>query len=218
MAEGLARYVRQYRLELNHKGLGAWTRLANEKNLYVLTALFFYWLEHLRVPLFTSEELTTIVLHAPDPRTTLMKLPLEISATIDYILHFVGNLEPEKEALEGTLKRFAAAITHRVVPTVSDTIIYQGFHNYIPDKGKPVIFLLKRKRFTWTVNYNLFSFAGRARKLNDGTLNKLMTALYGIVHIHNSNLIPPPEPEHKPIGAARMEEQARLEAERAAAV
>lgn len=43
---------------------------------------------------------------------------------------------------------------------------------------------------------------GKARKLNDGTLNKLMTALYRIVHLHNSKLIPPPEPEPKPIGAA----------------
>lgn len=45
-------------------------------------------------------------------------------------------------------------------------------------------------------------FLGKPRKLNDGTLNKLMTALYGIVHLHNSNLVPPPEPEQKPIGAA----------------
>lgn len=136
MAEGLARYVRQYRLELNHKGLGAWTRLANEKNLYVLSALLYYWLEHLRVPLFTSEELTTIVLHAADPRTTLMKLPSEISIVVDYILHFVANLEPEKDALEAMLKRLAASITHRIVPTVPETIVHPGFHTVIPDKGK----------------------------------------------------------------------------------
>lgn len=135
MAEGLARYVRQYRLELNHKGLGAWLRLANEKNLYVLTALLYYWLEHLRVPLFTSEELTTIVLHASDPRATLMKLPLEISSTVGYILHFVANLEPDTNALQAVLKRMAASITHRIVPTITETIIHQGFHTVIPDKG-----------------------------------------------------------------------------------
>ncbi len=60
MVEGLARYVRQYRMELNHKGVGAWIRLGNEKNLYVLTSLFLLWLEHLRVPLLGSEELTTV--------------------------------------------------------------------------------------------------------------------------------------------------------------
>ncbi|CAL8084162.1 unnamed protein product [Orchesella dallaii] len=174
MSEGLARYVRQYRLELNHKGLGAWSRLAKEKNLYVLTTLLYFWLEHLRVALFGSEELTTVVLHASDARATLRKLPLEISATVDYIFNFIANLEPEPDELEAILKRFAAAITHRIVPTVTETVIHQGFHTQIPDKGK-------------------------SRKLNDGTLNKLMTVLYGIVILHNSNLqLPPARMEEKP--------------------
>lgn len=136
MAEGLARYVRQYRLELNHKGLGAWSRLTKEKNLYVLTSLVYYWLEHLRVPLLTSEELTTVVLHAADARATLRKLPLEVSTTVDYIFHFIANLEPaDPLELEAVLKRFAAAITHRIVPTVNEITIHQGFHTTIPDKG-----------------------------------------------------------------------------------
>jgi hypothetical protein len=93
MVEGLAKYVRQYRLELNQKGVGTWIRLANEKNLYVLTCLMFLWLEHLRNPVLGSEELTNVVLHANDIPETLRRLPPESASTLDYILHF-GQFSP----------------------------------------------------------------------------------------------------------------------------
>lgn len=134
MVEGLARYVRQYRLELNHKGMGAWMRLSNEKNLYVLTALFLLWLEHLRVPLLGSEELTTVVLHA-DPSDALKRLPSEVALSIDYIIHFLANLDPEEGSVEAVLRRLAASFTHRIVPSTATIKVYLGFHTQSSEKG-----------------------------------------------------------------------------------
>lgn len=136
MVEGLARYVRQYRLELNHKGAGAWIRLSNEKNLYVLTALFYLWLEHLRIPLLGSEELTIVVLQATDPQVTLKKLPFEVAITLDYVLHFFANLDPGVHELEAMMKRVAAALTHRTVPSTPNMKVYTGFHTQNPEKGE----------------------------------------------------------------------------------
>jgi hypothetical protein len=136
LVEGLARYVRQYRLELNQKGLGAWIRLAHEKNLYVLTALMYLWLEHLRVPLLGSEELTTVVLYASSPTTTLRKLPLEAAFTLDYTLAFIANLSVEGDELDGILRRLAAAFTHRIVPSSATIKVHLGFHTQNAEKGK----------------------------------------------------------------------------------
>jgi hypothetical protein len=135
MAEGLARYVRQYRLELNQKGLAAWNRLSNEKNLYVLSALLLLWLEHLRHPLLGSEELTNVVLRASDHRETLRRLPLETSKTLDYLLHFVANLEPEPLQLENILRRLSASLTLRTVFSTKDMTIHPGYHSINHEKG-----------------------------------------------------------------------------------
>jgi len=135
MSEGLARYVRQYRLELNHKGVGAWTRLSNEKNLYVLTALFFLWLEHLKLPLFGSEELTNIVLRAAILEETLKRLPVDVAHTVDYILRFFVHLDPSDEYIEPLLKRLAASLTHRSVSSSQSRPIPRGFHEQTTEKG-----------------------------------------------------------------------------------
>lgn len=137
MAEGLSRYVRLYRVELNQKGMGAWVRLANEKNLYVLTALLFLWLEHLRVPILGSEELTIIVLRANDVQETLRRLPVETASTVDYLLHFVANLDPEEEYLEVIMRRIAASLTHRIVATPKNGTmkVFNGFHTTNHEKG-----------------------------------------------------------------------------------
>ena len=129
MTEGLSRFVRQYRFELNQKGVGAWVRLSRETNLYVLTALFLLWLEHLRTPLLGSEELTTIVLQANDHQETLKRLPFEVSTTLDYVLHFMANLDPKDNELDVMLRRLSASLTMRIVPSTQDTQIYPGFHS-----------------------------------------------------------------------------------------
>lgn len=136
MSEGLARFIRQYRLELNQKGIGAWTRLANEKNLYVLTGLLFFWLEHLRYPILGSDELTTFVLHGNDYTETLARLPLETAATLEYLLRCVTMLEPSSIYLEALLRRLSAALTQRTVFSTKDMVNYAGYHSVLPEKGK----------------------------------------------------------------------------------
>jgi len=187
LVEGLARYVRQYRLELNHKGLGAWIRLSNEKNLYVLTALFYLWLEHLRVPLLGSEELTTVVLYASDPQTTLRKLPLEVAYTVDYTLHFVANLNPGEHELEGILRRIAAALTQRIVPSTQHVKVHLGFHTQNAEKGKLVVLFVVK----FVIEIALGLLSGKARKVSEGTLSKLMSVLHGIVAQKKAGLFEP---------------------------
>ncbi|CAG7815757.1 unnamed protein product [Allacma fusca] len=168
LVEGLARYVRQYRIELNRSGVGAWIRLSNEKNLYVLTALLYLWMEHLKSPILGPEELTNVVLHAHDIQETLRRLPPESASTLDYLLHFVANLDPEEHHLEVILRRIGASLTHRIVPSTKTAKVYLGFHTTNHEKGKP-------------------------RKLNEGTLSKMMLVLNGLVDRYKNGILVPIE-------------------------
>lgn len=152
MVEGLSRFVRQYRFELNQKGLGAWIRLSRERNLYVLTALLLLWLEHLRGPLLGSEELTTIVLHATNHQETLRRLPFEVATTLDYLLHFIANLDPTEHELQRMLRRLAASLTMRTVLGTNEMEIHQGFHTINYEKSKLKVTKLFVK------NYKLLKF------------------------------------------------------------
>jgi len=138
MSEGLARFIRQYRLELNQKGVGAWTRLGNEKNLYILTGLLFLWLEHLRHPLLGSDELTTVVLHSYDHLETLRRLPTETSNTLEYLFRCIATLEPTPLEMEIILRRLSASLTQRTVFSTKDMITHAGYHSIITEKGRQV--------------------------------------------------------------------------------
>lgn len=72
-----------------------------------------------------------------------------------------------------------------------------------------LFFALNINRGTFACIKHAFKlrFVGKSRKLNDGTLNKLMTFVYGAVAIHNSNLQPPPEPDEKPTTSKAAETQ-----------
>jgi protein tyrosine phosphatase domain-containing protein 1 len=75
LSDGMRKYIRQYRVDLNHRD-SAWTKLQMEKNLYVLTGLLYDWLEHLRVPILGKDDLTYIVILGNQPAACLKKLDL----------------------------------------------------------------------------------------------------------------------------------------------
>lgn len=84
LREGMKKYIRQYRVDLNYKQ-SAWTRLQTEKNLYVITGLMYDWLEHLKVPILSRDDLSYVVLMGNHPEACLKKLDL-VSSHISYFL------------------------------------------------------------------------------------------------------------------------------------
>lgn len=71
-------------MDLNYRQ-SAWTRLQMEKNLYVLTGLMYDWLEHLKVPILSRDDLSYVVLLGNHPEACLKKLDL-VSCVIYYFL------------------------------------------------------------------------------------------------------------------------------------
>jgi len=62
--------LEQYRSSLNYK-LSAWDRLDTEINIWVLAALLFEWLEHLKTPILDKDSITYIVIHCDNLVTIL---------------------------------------------------------------------------------------------------------------------------------------------------
>ena len=85
--DGIKKYIKQYKVDLNHRQ-SAWTRLQVERNLYVLTGLLYDWLEHLRVPVLSRDDLSYIVILGNHPEACLKKLDL---VSYNFLLHFAGR-------------------------------------------------------------------------------------------------------------------------------
>jgi len=75
LSDGIRKYIKQYKVDLNHRH-SAWTRLQVEKNLYVLTGLLYDWLEHLRLPVLSRDDLSYIVILGNHPEACLKKLDI----------------------------------------------------------------------------------------------------------------------------------------------
>jgi len=75
LSDGIRKYIKQYKVDLNHRQ-SAWTRLQVEKNLYVLTGLLYDWLEHLRLPVLSRDDLSYIVILGNNPEACLKKLDI----------------------------------------------------------------------------------------------------------------------------------------------
>ncbi|XP_023712308.1 protein tyrosine phosphatase domain-containing protein 1 isoform X2 [Cryptotermes secundus] len=116
LSDGIRKGIRQYRTDLNYRQ-SAWTRLQMEKNLYVLTGLMYDWLEHLKVPVLSRDDLSYIVLLGNRPEACLKKLDLATQYTLEYLLRFLARLHPlPEETLITLLKRFVASLTQQGVP------------------------------------------------------------------------------------------------------
>ncbi|KAJ9575419.1 hypothetical protein L9F63_025631, partial [Diploptera punctata] len=116
LGENVKKYVRQLRVDLNHRQ-SAWTRLQVEKNLYVLTALLFDWLEHLRVPILSRDDLSYIVILGSQPEVCLKKFDIASQYIIEYLFRFLARLQPISQDTQlNVIKRFVASLTHQGVP------------------------------------------------------------------------------------------------------
>jgi protein tyrosine phosphatase domain-containing protein 1 len=84
LSDGTRKYIKQYRVNLNHRQ-SAWTRLQMEKNLYVLTGLLYDWLEQLRIPVLSRDDLSYIVILGNQPEACLKKIDL-VSCHVCYFI------------------------------------------------------------------------------------------------------------------------------------
>ena len=105
----------KYKSSLNYK-LSAWDRLDTETNVWVLTALLYEWLEHLRLPILDKDSITYLVIHCDNLEVALKKLPTHVAFILEYLVRFVARLKPlERSALQDVLRRLLAALTHQCI-------------------------------------------------------------------------------------------------------
>ncbi|XP_069942063.1 protein tyrosine phosphatase domain-containing protein 1-like [Cherax quadricarinatus] len=108
--------LKSYRIDLNVKQ-SAWERLKTETNLFMLTALLFTWLEHLRSPILDVDALSYIVLASSKPEVCLRKMDKEVRYTLEYLIRFVSRLQPfTRSQQETVILRLIASITQQAVP------------------------------------------------------------------------------------------------------
>ena len=107
--------LEQYRNSLNYK-LSAWDRLDTETNLWVLAALLFEWMEHLKAPILDKDSITYLVIHSDNLEVALRKLPTHVSFILEYLIRFVVRLKPiERSHCQDVLRRLLVALTHQSV-------------------------------------------------------------------------------------------------------
>lgn len=73
LEESTKKYIRQFEIDFNCSQT-SWARLKTEKNLLVLSALLYDWLESLKYPVVNREDLSNIVIYNKRPEICLQKL------------------------------------------------------------------------------------------------------------------------------------------------
>ncbi len=105
--------LQQYLNDLNVR-ISAWDRVEAETNLFVLTAMLFEWLEHLREPVLDKDNITYLVIHCDSVETAMRKLPPAAAYLTEYTVRLVARLQPLPRACsENLLKRLMASLTHQ---------------------------------------------------------------------------------------------------------
>jgi protein tyrosine phosphatase domain-containing protein 1 len=105
----------QYRSSLNYK-LSAWDRLDTETNIWVLAALLFEWLEHLKTPILDKDSITYLVIHSDSLEVALRKLPTHVCFILEYLVRFVVRLKPiERSSCQDILRRLLVSLTHQSI-------------------------------------------------------------------------------------------------------
>lgn len=105
----------QYRSTLNYR-VSAWDKIDTETNLWVLTAMLFEWLEHLKSPILGKDSITYLVIHCDNLEAALRKLPTHVCFILEYFIRFVARLRPlEKNDCQDVMRRLLVAMTHQSV-------------------------------------------------------------------------------------------------------
>ncbi|XP_015928881.1 protein tyrosine phosphatase domain-containing protein 1 [Parasteatoda tepidariorum] len=107
--------IKSIQKELNNRS-SAWERLKREKDIRLLTALMWSYMEHLKEPILSKQDLTYIVLRAEKPVNALVRLDKGTRYTTEYLIRFIARLLPNSgNIVDDLLRRLVASLTHQSI-------------------------------------------------------------------------------------------------------
>ncbi|XP_056305030.1 protein tyrosine phosphatase domain-containing protein 1 [Danio aesculapii] len=102
--------VAAWQVDLNRQG--AWERLCLEKDPFILTGILWSWLEQLREPIISADDVHMLTESHPDPQTILSSLDRASRETVICILDCFAHLFTVPEEVESAfLERATKAFT-----------------------------------------------------------------------------------------------------------
>ncbi|GFS63766.1 protein tyrosine phosphatase domain-containing protein 1 [Trichonephila clavipes] len=105
--------LKEFQKELNNRS-SAWERLKREKDIVFLTGLMWSWIEHLKEPILSKQDLTYIVIRAEKPVNALVRLDKGTRYTTEYLIRFIARLVPNStNVVDDLLRRLVASLTHQ---------------------------------------------------------------------------------------------------------
>ncbi|XP_076328153.1 protein tyrosine phosphatase domain-containing protein 1-like [Tachypleus tridentatus] len=105
--------LKRFQKDLNSRG-SSWERLKTETDLLLLVGLLWSWLEHLKVPVLSKQDLTFIVIGGEKPVEVLTSLDRGTRYTVEYLIHFVSRLGLQiEDERDEVIRRLVAALSQQ---------------------------------------------------------------------------------------------------------
>ncbi|XP_063796819.1 protein tyrosine phosphatase domain-containing protein 1 isoform X1 [Pseudophryne corroboree] len=123
-AEEIAQKVSIWQKELNSRE-AAWDRICTERNPYILSNLMWSWLEQLKEPAITKEDIHLLASYSSDLESALYLLQKGQHQTVLCILQCVGNLQLiPLDVEEAILERMITAFTMVTQESEDSPMVY----------------------------------------------------------------------------------------------
>ncbi|KAG8187727.1 hypothetical protein JTE90_015597 [Oedothorax gibbosus] len=107
--------LRKYQRMLNNRS-SAWEKIAKEMDPLLLSALLWSWLEQLREPVLSKNDLSIIVIRSEKTMEILQKLDNGTRYTTEYLVRFIARLHPKSSIIRTDLiRRLLASLTHQAL-------------------------------------------------------------------------------------------------------
>ncbi|XP_074644965.1 protein tyrosine phosphatase domain-containing protein 1-like [Tubulanus polymorphus] len=107
--------VHDYKISLNTCD-SAWQTLSHENNPSVLSLLIWDWLDQLREPIISFQDLNLISAHVDEPLAGIQRLERASQHTTEYLVNFVTRLLPlDEEHEDSIMMRLMSVLTQQNV-------------------------------------------------------------------------------------------------------
>ncbi|XP_078292229.1 protein tyrosine phosphatase domain-containing protein 1 isoform X4 [Panthera onca] len=138
--EGVKRKVEMWQKELNSRD-GAWERICGERDPSILCSLMWSWVEQLKEPVITKEDVDMLAGSRTEAAEALFLLEKGQHQTILCVLHCIVNLQPiPADVEEAILARAIKAFTKVNFDSENGPIVYDTlkkiFKHTLEEKGK----------------------------------------------------------------------------------
>ncbi|XP_022915218.2 protein tyrosine phosphatase domain-containing protein 1-like [Onthophagus taurus] len=117
--------VRKLQTDINNSQSG-WLKLEVETDLIVLCSMLHDWIESLKEPIITTNDMENIVINYKQPELCFSHFEIKSAFLIEYLLHFLSKINPITELTRTCiLRRFLAALSHQTV-VINDVVVPQN--------------------------------------------------------------------------------------------